>query len=85
MAKFELAFKKSALKDLLPLPSVEVRRILEAIEGLKEDPRPPQSQKLSGSEKYRLRKGKYRILYQIEDQVLVITVVKIAHRRDIYS
>ena len=85
MAKYELAFKKSALKDLLHLPSVEVKRILEAIEGLKDDPRPPQSQKLSGSEKYRLRKGKYRILYQIEDQVLVITVVKIAHRKDLYS
>ena len=85
MAKYELAFKKSALKDLLPLPSVDVKRIMKAIEGLKNDPRPPGSQKLSGSEKYRLRKGKYRILYTIADELLVITVVKIAHRKDVYS
>ena len=85
MAKYELVFRKSALKDLLHIPSAEVNRILEAIGGLRDDPRPPQSQKLSGSEKYRLRQGKYRILYQIEDHVLVVTVVKIAHRNSAYN
>jgi mRNA interferase RelE/StbE len=48
------------------------------------DPRPPGAQKLSGEEKYRIRQGQLRILYEIDDRDAVVTVVKVGHRRDVY-
>jgi mRNA interferase RelE/StbE len=51
---------------------------------LRDDPRPPGSEKLSGQERYRVRQGSYRILYEIEDQQVVVTVVKVGHRREVY-
>jgi mRNA interferase RelE/StbE len=80
MARYEIVFKKSVSSDLKPIPAKDVSRIITAIEALADDPRPPQSKKLSGGEKYRLRCGLYRILYLIEDKRLVICVVKIGHR-----
>lgn len=54
------------------------------IQALADDPRPVGAEKLSGQERYRIRQGDYRILYEIEDQILRIMVVKIGHRRDVY-
>lgn len=54
------------------------------IGALATDPRPRGAQKLSGEEKYRIRQGDVRILYAIDDQEAVVTVVKIGHRRDVY-
>ena len=51
---------------------------------LADDPRPLGSKKLSGQERYRLRQGDYRILYEIEDDKLIVCVVKVRHRRDVY-
>ena len=84
MARYELRFRKSASKDLDPIPKRDVKRIIEAIQALADDPRPPQSKKLSGAEKYRLRCGVYRVLYEIQDDVLVVCVVKVGHRKDVY-
>ena len=84
MGKYSILFRQSVLKDLAVLPKKEVQRIMEAIRALAVDPRPPQSQKLSGREQYRLRQGTYRILYVIEDDVLIVTVVKVGHRREVY-
>ncbi len=84
MESYKIAFKKSVSKDLKKIPKKDVLRILEAIKALATDPRPPQSKKLSGQEKFRLRQGSYRILYSIEDDKLVIQVVKIGNRRDVY-
>jgi len=61
-----------------------VRRILTRIEALVDDPRPVGSEKLSGQERYRVRQGNYRILYEIIDDELVVTVVKVGHRRHVY-
>jgi mRNA interferase RelE/StbE len=62
-----------------------VRRLRQSIKGLAENPRPPGSIKLQGEEElYRIRIGDYRIVYQIRDAVLVVLVVQIGHRRDIY-
>jgi mRNA interferase RelE/StbE len=80
MANYEIRFRKSVSKDLQPIPKQDVERILTAIRGLAANPRPPQSQKLSGPEKYRLRSGIYRILYEIEDSILLVCVVKVGHR-----
>lgn len=84
MASYEIVFRKSVRKDLDPIPKRDVRRILADIAELASNPRPPQSRKLSGSEKYRLRCGTYRVLYEIQDQILVVCVVKVGHRREVY-
>ena len=84
MARYEIVFRKSVRKDLDPIPKRDVQRILADIAELANNPRPPQSRKLSGSEKYRLRCGVYRVLYEIQDDVLVVCVVKVGHRKDVY-
>ena len=84
MASYEIRFRKSVGKDLDPIPKRDVQQIVAAIAALANNPRPPQSRKLSGSEKYRLRCGVYRVLYEIQDDVLVVCVVKVGHRKDVY-
>ena len=84
MAKYEIVLRKSVRKDLEPIPKRDVQRILTDIAALANDPRPPQSCKLSGSEKYRLRCGTYRVLYEIQDAVLIVCLVKVGHRREVY-
>ena len=84
MAKYEIVLRKSVRKDLEPIPKREIQRILADIAELANDPRPLQSRKLSGSEKYRLRCGVYRVLYEIQDAVLIVCVVKVGHRREVY-
>ncbi|MFP4251205.1 MAG: type II toxin-antitoxin system RelE family toxin [Guyparkeria sp.] len=84
MASFRLRFRKSVRRDLRPIPVRDVRRILKRIEALADDPRPVGSEKLSGQERYRVRQGNYRILYEIVDDELVVTVVKVGHRRHVY-
>lgn len=84
MASYRLVFKRSVAKDLRVLPKADVAAILRRTEGLAEDPRPPGCEKLSGQDRYRVRQGAYRILYEIRDEVLVVTVVKVGHRSDVY-
>lgn len=84
MAKYEIVLRKSVQKDLAPIPKRDVKRILAAIADLANDPRLPQSRKLLGSEKYRLRYGVYRVLCEIQEDILIVCVVKIGHRRDVY-
>ena len=84
MAEYSIVLRKSVFKDLKGIPKKDAQRITKAIGGLAKDPRPPQSTKLSGDEKYRLRCGVYRILYQIEDDRLVICVVRVRHRKHVY-
>ena len=84
MASYELVVKKSVAKDLREFPKADVKRILQRIRSLADDPRPRGCEKLSGQERYRLRQGVYRIVYEIDDKVLIVLVVKIGNRRDIY-
>lgn len=84
MARYELRFKTSVAKDLRGVPNTDLRRILERIETLRDDPRPPGAEKLSAQERYRIRQGNYRILYEIRDLEVVVEVVKIGHRREVY-
>lgn len=89
MASYELAFRKSVAKDLRALPSQDVKRILQRIGALATEPRPPGCEKLSGQERgqerYRVRQGSYRIIYAVEDSRLLVLVVKVGHRRDVYK
>lgn len=84
MTKFRLSFKASVAKDLRQIPKRDVQNILKRIEGLADDPRPSGSEKLSGQERFRVRQGTYRIIYEIKDQELIVMVVKIGHRRNVY-
>ena len=84
MARYELRFKNSVINDLRALPRSDVAKVLERIDALRDDPRPPGSERLSAQERYRVRQGSYRILYGIEDQQVVVTVVKVGHRREVY-
>jgi len=84
MARFSLTFRESVAKDLRALPKADVKRILRRIDALAEDPRAEGCEKLAGSDCYRVRQGMYRIIYQIRDEILVVVVVKVGHRRDVY-
>ena len=85
MARFEILIKRSAAKEIEAIPRKKDRqRIVRKIGQLAEDPRPPGSQKLSGRERYRIRQGPYRIVYSIEDDRLIVYVVKVGHRSDVY-
>ncbi len=84
MGIYRVVVRKSVSKDLDRIPKKDVRRIVKAMRALSDDPRPPQSKKLSGEEKYRLRCGVYRIVYEMQDQHLVICVVRARYRREVY-
>lgn len=84
MAKYRVEIKRSAQKEIRSLSGDDLKRVLKKIESLSQDPRGPDCKKLSGQEKYRIRVGNYRILYEIHDTILVVTVVKVAHRKDAY-
>ena len=84
MASYRLVFKRSVAKDLRGIPKADVARILKRIEALADDPTPPGSEKLSGQNRYRIRQGLYRIIYEIDGDRLVVTVVKVGHRREAY-
>jgi mRNA interferase RelE/StbE len=84
MASYRLVIKRSVAKDLRALPNADVAAILKRIQALADDPRPPGCEKLSAQECYRVRHGVYRILYEIQDHDLVVAVVKVGHRRDVY-
>ena len=84
MARYELRVKPSVARDLRHIPRADVRRILARIEMLRDDPRPPGAEKLSAQERYRLRQGNYRILYAVADAEVMVEVVKVGHRRDVY-
>jgi mRNA interferase RelE/StbE len=86
VAKYDLLIKPSAGKELAKLGTKSDRaRIVAAIQGLASDPRPQGVEKLAGADAlYRVRVGDYRIIYEIRDQELVVTVIKVGHRRDVY-
>jgi len=84
MASYKLVFKRSVAKDFRPIPRKDAARLLRRIDALREEPRPVGCEKLSGLERYRIRQGRYRVVYEITDESLIVTVVKVAHRRHVY-
>lgn len=85
MAKYKIEFKKSAVKELNELDSKVIKRIISKIKTLASNPRPEGCIKLTSEERYRIRIGNYRILYEIIDDLLIIYIVKVAHRKDAYK
>ena len=84
MAGYRVFFKRSVEKDFADIPKKDLMRILDRIKKLEGNPRPAGSEKLTGQERYRLRQGRYRIVYSIQDDELTIWVVKVGHRKDVY-
>jgi mRNA interferase RelE/StbE len=85
MNEYQILFARAAAKELEALPTKLAIRILESIEGLEVDPRPPGCKKLEGSEDlWRIRKGDYRVLYSIDDERRIVDIIAVRHRRDAY-
>ena len=85
MAKYRILIKPSAVKEIEAIsPKKDRQRLVDRISKLSDNPRPPGCEKLSGQDKYRIRQGRYRIVYSIEDQDVIVYVVKVGHRKDVY-
>jgi len=85
MGFFKIEWRRSTRKDLRRIRPDEVVKIVAAVEGLGKDPRPTGSTKLSGSDcAYRIRIGDYRVIYEIYDGRLIVEIVTVGHRRDVY-
>jgi len=84
MADYKVFFRESVWKDLRTIPKRDLQRILDRISALAREPRPHGAEKLTGTDRYRVRQGRYRIVYSIQDQELTVWVVKVAHRKDVY-
>ena len=85
MSAYQIEFRPAALREFRKIDRSTQPRIQGAISLLANDPRPPASRPLRGREGFRLRVGDYRIIYTIDDGVLLIVVVTIGHRRDDYQ
>jgi mRNA interferase RelE/StbE len=84
MGKYKVIFRKSVALDFRRIPNRDLRKILATIKSLSEEPRPSGIEKLSGQEKCRVRQGNYRIIYEINDDQIIVIVVKVGHRKDVY-
>jgi mRNA interferase RelE/StbE len=85
VARYSLEIKRSAAREIADLPTKKDRRlVVERISKLADDARPPGAEKLVGNDRYRVRQGPYRIIYEVDDTARVVCIVKIAHRREVY-
>jgi len=85
VAKYKIQIKPSAVREIEAIPQKKQRqRIIDRISSLADAPRPRGCEKLSGSDRYRVRQGTYRIVYSIEDDALIVFVVKVGHRGSVY-
>ena len=81
---YRVEIESRARREFLRLPTDVQERIIDAIDDLARNPRPPGAKRLVGRDGYRLRQGDYRILYPVDDEIRVVRVYRIGHRRDIY-
>ena len=84
MAAYNIYFRKSVEKDFSPIPKKDIQKILRCIEALGEDPRLSGCEKMTGQERCRVRQGRYRIVYSIQDDRLTVWIVKVGHWKDVY-
>lgn len=83
---YEITFKKKASKELAQLSSVILSKVVSSIDNLASDPRPSGSKKLKGSDEdmWRIRVGDYRVIYVIDDEIRIVNIRKVGHRKDVY-
>ena len=82
--KYSIDIRKKAGKSLSKIPTKIRNKIIAQIKELSEDPYPPACKKLTGREAWRIRIADYRVIYEVEDGKLIILVLHIAHRKDVY-
>lgn len=85
MSKYQVFVQPSAQKEIEKLPKSAQAKVLKALVALGENPRPANCKKLVGTDSWRVRLGEYRIVYWIEDNILSVEVVRVAHRKDVYK
>ena len=86
MDSFKIEWKQSAIKELKKLNKSAIQNIIEAVEKLSSNPHPTGSRKLRAAEyTYRLRIGQYRVIYSIHSEILVIEIIRVGHRKNIYK
>ena len=86
MASYKILFRKNAEKELRQVPSSHLKKVIEKIRSLSEHPRPHGIQMLKGEDRYyRIRHGDWRIVYEVNDSVGEVTIIKIGHRREVYD
>lgn len=84
MAEYKVYFRAPVEKDFRTIPKKDANKILERIQSLTTEPRPVGCEKLTGQERYRLRQGRYRIVYSVQDNEFTVWIVKVSHRKDVY-
>jgi len=84
MDEYKVYFRESVEKDLRVIPKKDIKKILQRIGLLTAEPRPMGCEKITGQERYRIRQGRYRIVYSIQDDEHTLWIVKVSHRKDIY-
>ena len=82
---YEVVIGKAVIKQLQKVPLADYKRIKAALTGLSSNPRPKDYLKLKGRDAYRIRVGDYRIIYEIKDNQLLVIIITIAHRKDVYD
>jgi len=85
MIVYKLFIEKSVFKLLKNIPERDYKRIIASISTLANNPRPPGCKKLKGRPGYRIREGNYRIIYEINDKILTVTVIGAGDRKEIYD
>jgi mRNA interferase RelE/StbE len=84
MAEYKIYFRESIAKDFRVIPKKEANRILQRIKLFTTEPRPIGYEKLTDQERYRVRQGRYCIVYSIQDAEHSVWIVKVSHRKDVY-
>lgn len=84
MESYKVLIKPSAVKEIERIPKKDRIRVVERIQGLAHNPRPPGCEKLSDQDRYRVRQGDYRIVFSIDDGAGTVLIVMVAHRREVY-
>jgi len=82
---YEVIFDPGAVREFKKIPNTQRQHLADIIDGLTEDPRPPGAEKLTNVEAYKICVGDYRIIYTIKDDKLIVLIVKVGNRRDVYK
>lgn len=86
MASYQIDWRSSARRELRRLPVGVIARIIESVTALGDNPRPEGCRKLTGSERtFRIRIGKYRVVYEVQDDGLLVLIIRVRHRREAYK
>jgi len=81
---YSLSILRRAQKELAQVPAGDYERLVEAIHSLGDNPRPSGCRKLSGREGWRIRSGNFRVIYEIDDDQHLVTILHVGNRRDVY-